>query len=126
GAAANTGGSTLGTLPNPTNHGYLTTDGSVSLTSGLKFEIDGAGLAFLPNQPYSYQIGQLNGWAGGQQAFTDPNSFSTIGFAATGMSAEINAGGSLFVNFTPIPEPTWLLVLAGAAALAADRRRRRV
>jgi autotransporter-associated beta strand protein len=128
-AAANSGGSTLGTLPNPTNHGFVTTDGTVSLTSGLTFEIDGTGLMFTVGQTYSYQIGQLNGWPGGQQTLSNPAGFSTIGFAATGLSATVTSAGAVFVNFTaaPVPEPATVLALAaaGLGVVVGVRRLRR-
>jgi autotransporter-associated beta strand protein len=113
-AAANSGGSTTGTLPNPTNHGFVTTTGQVSATLGLKFEIDGTGVAFTEGQAYSYRIAQLTGWAGGVVPLTTPASFSTIGFQATGLSAQVSATGDVFVNFTPVPEPGTALALAAA------------
>src|SRR5262249_27246859 len=108
-------------------HGFVTTDGTVALTGGLKIEIDGTGLSFIVNQPYSYQIGLLNGWANGTQTLTNPAGFATIGFAAdpATMSAQISSTGQVFVNFTPTPEPAGLLALAGGAALAAGWLRRR-
>lgn len=126
-APANSGGSTLGSPPLPTNHGFVTIDGIVSLTSGLKVEIDGSNIPFTIGQPYSYQIGQINDWAGGTQTFNNPASFSTIGFSADpgSISFQIGSTGLLLMNFTPVPEPTGLLALGGAAALAVVRRRRR-
>jgi hypothetical protein len=123
-APANTGGSTLGTLPIPTNHGFLTTDGTVALTTGLKFEVDGTGLSFVANQPYSYQIGQLNGWASGLVNYTNPASFNTIGFFASSLSAQVNGAGMVFVNFSPVPEPTAVLTIAALATLGARYFRR--
>src|SRR5262249_13997942 len=104
-AAANTGGSTVGPLPNPNNHGFVTTDGLGLFTAGLKVEIDGTGAAF-GNQLYSYRIGQIDGWAGGQQDLTNPASFSAIGFVASGPSAQISSTGQVFVNFTAVSTST--------------------
>jgi hypothetical protein len=102
----------------------LTTDGTVALTTGLKFEVDGTGLSFVPNQPYSYQIGQLNGWASGQVNYTNPASFNTIGFFASSLSAQINGAGMVFVNFSPVPEPSAVLTIAALATLGAGYFRR--
>jgi fibronectin-binding autotransporter adhesin len=124
-ASANTGGSTLGTLPNPTNHGFLTTDGLVNLTAGLAFQIDGTSVSFTAGQPYSYQVGQLNGWTGGLMNFTNPASFSFIGTAASSASAQINPAGGMFVNFVPVPEPGSVLLVCGVAAGLGWWRRKR-
>jgi autotransporter-associated beta strand protein len=124
-AAANTGGSTQGTLPNPTNHGFLTTNGTVQVTDGLMFEIDGTAASFTTGQAYSYQIAKLNGAT--PRTFSNTASFSTIGFGATGLSGTIDGSGNVFVNFTvaPVPEPGAVLGLAAAGlGLAASGRRR--
>jgi autotransporter-associated beta strand protein len=125
-APANSGGSTVGSVPLPTNHGFVTMTGAVSLPTGLKFEIDGTGLSFNIGPQYSYQIGQINGFSGNPVDFTNPASFNAIGFNAGSLSAEINASGAVFVNFTAVvPEPSGVLALTGLATLGAGWYRRR-
>src|SRR5207302_1721325 len=54
-AAANTGGSTLGTLPNPTSNNYLNiTGGTTTISTGTVVVLDGTGVTFTPGASYSY------------------------------------------------------------------------
>lgn len=74
--------------------------------------------------PYSFEVLRKN--TGGQ---FDLGQFRVISdFAATGVSLSQTGGSpwSVFVNFTPVPEPSAVLALAGAAAagwLGVKRRR---
>jgi fibronectin-binding autotransporter adhesin len=125
-AAVNTGGSTLGTLPNPTSNNFLNiTGGTTTIDPSTLFTIDGTGVSFSPGQSYSYQIAS---GAGDQSALniTNQAQFTAIGFGATGFSAGGTAGGAVYVNFTPVPEPTMMLaIIAVGSALGYARRRTR-
>jgi hypothetical protein len=79
---------------------------------------------------YSYQIGQVNGLAGGGQTYLDPSSFAVVGFTPQSISATVTPGGAVYLNFTPVPvpEPGSVLGLAvvGALATGGSRRCRRL
>ncbi|MFO0808907.1 MAG: autotransporter-associated beta strand repeat-containing protein [Gemmataceae bacterium] len=125
-AAISTGGSTLGTLPNPTSNNFLNiTGGTTTIDVGTLFAIDGSGLSFTVFQPYSYQIAQGAGSQAGLNIATQTQ-FFPIGFQATGFSVTGSAGGAIYVNFTPVPEPTTTfgIAVAGLAVAGYVRRRR--
>ena len=96
----------------------------------MRFEVDASAVAgsLVVGSSYSYQIGQVNGLAGGGQTYLDPSSFSVTGFAAQSISATVTPGGAVYLNFTPapVPEPGPALALAaGGLAVGAVRRGRR-
>jgi autotransporter-associated beta strand protein len=118
------GGSTTGTLPNPTSNNFLNvTGGTTTIDPGTVFRIDGTGVAFTLDQPYSYQIASGAGNQSGLN-ITSAAQFVTVGFAATSLSVTGNASGAIFLSFTPVPEPgTVLGVYAAAAGLVGGVRR---
>lgn len=137
-SAANTGGSTSGTVsgskPDPVNHTFLdlSTNGQankISFGSSSTWEIDGTGLTILPYTSYSYVIGRAGVGEVNTSSFpiTDQSRFSTIGFGATGFSVTSQADGRIILNFTSTPEPaaTLAIAVAGMSAFGAIRRRTR-
>ena len=105
GVATNSGGSTAGSVvgsnPDPIDHNFLDlstngTSGGVLFNSTSTWEIDGAGLTFLPYTRYSYVIGRAGAGEvdlGGGTTVTDQSRFSTIGFAAYDFSIESMGNG---------------------------------
>ncbi len=127
GAAANTGGSTdAGGV-----HNKIAGGGSATLNSLLNVLVDVTGSTFTYNTPQSYRL--ITG-VGDQSGLniTDPARFTFVGltggdtFNVIDVSLRGDAGGNVFLNFTPVPEPATVLGV-GAAVLglgAAVRRRR--
>jgi hypothetical protein len=127
-ADADTGGSTLGTLPDPTSNSFLNiTGGTTMIGSGTVIVIDGTGATFTPGASYSFLVGQ---GAGGQSlAITDGGQFVLENFNASlaTISFTGNATGNLYVNFTvvPVPEPAGLAAaLVGTCLVWGTIRRR--
>jgi autotransporter-associated beta strand protein len=128
-AAANTGGSTLGPLPNPTSNNYLNiTGGTTTVDGGTVVVLDGTGVTFTPGASYSYHVGQ----GAGPQSFSiiSPSQFALVNVPANPATLSFTgtASGDLYVSFTAaaVPEPATALGVgfAAAAGLAAVRRRR--
>jgi hypothetical protein len=120
----NTGGSSLGTLPNPTSNNFLNiTGGTTTMDPGTLFTVNGTGVSFTPGQSYSYQIAS---GAGDQSALniTNQAQFTAIGFAATNFLAAGTAGGAVYVNFTPVPEPAMVLAIVAVGSAVGYARRR--
>jgi autotransporter-associated beta strand protein len=121
-----TNGSSSGGGADPTNNSYLmmTETGTVFTLNG-NIVIDGTGLTFSPNQPYSYLVAQLPTGAPAVN-ITDPSRFQTVGFVDTPENmALITDSGFVYLNFSPVPEPGTVLGLAaGALGLGGYVRRR--
>ncbi len=129
-SAANSGGSSGGTVPNPANNGFV--DIGVSLLplgdpATFQYVIDGTGATFTPGQSYSYQVARIGTDVIGAFAVTNQAQFTTVGFDATPFTFEVtgNGAGAVFLNFVPVPEPATVLGLAaGAMGLGGLVRRR--
>lgn len=123
-AAFSTGGSTTGTLPNPTSNNFLNIlSGGASFDPAAQFTFDATGVSFTVDAPYSYQIMQ---GAGDQSALNfGAVNITPIGVNVNPLSLSItgNASGAVFLNFVPVPEPALMLVLAGVFGIARMRRR---
>jgi autotransporter-associated beta strand protein len=123
GVAVNSGGSSTGS-----NTNRLTVQGLLTVDPTTTFRINGNAASFSPNQQYSYLLGTATS-LGAQLNVTDPARFNTANFTnfAGGTFSVQSVGGSIFLNFAPIPEPAGLLLVcaAGAGAVTAVRRRRR-
>jgi fibronectin-binding autotransporter adhesin len=124
-AAPGTGGSTVGTLPNPTSNNFLNvTGGTTVLDPGLQVNVDGTGMTLSPGQTYSFQIA---GGAGDQSALniTTQSQFSAVGFTGvTTFSLTGNAAGAVFLNVTAVPEPATVLIVCVAGLVASGFVRR--
>lgn len=113
---------------NPASNSFLNiTGGTTTLNAGTNFLIDGSSLAFNSATTYSYRIAA---GAGDQSALfiNTPSQFSTVNFANASdfvFSVTGNAGGEVFLNIAPVPEPAVVLALA-FGTLAVGRRVRRM
>jgi autotransporter-associated beta strand protein len=125
------GGSSMGTLPNPTNHNFLNvTGGSSTIDPNLSVSVTGTGVTLNPGSSYSYRIGSGFGNQGGLSV-TNPGQFAVSGFDASGYSISLtgDAGGAVYLNFTPaaVPEPVTVGLIAvstlGLGSLVRRRRR---
>jgi autotransporter-associated beta strand protein len=109
-AAANSGGSSGGGA----NNGFLTQradlGGNLNFDPAAKVVIDGTGFTFIQGQAYSYAVASYQFGSTGLP-ITDPTRFQTVGFIATNISL-IDGGGTLYLNFTPVPEPAAAFGLA--------------
>jgi fibronectin-binding autotransporter adhesin len=127
-AAAGSGGSSLGTLPNPTSNTFLNiTGGATTIDSLTNILVNATATNFALQQSYSYQI---IGGAGDQSALNvvAPGQFTFVGVvvdpALTSLTG--NGSGAVFLNFTPVPEPTTIFgFAAGILAVGSCIRRRR-
>jgi fibronectin-binding autotransporter adhesin len=128
-AALSSGGSTEGTLPNPTSNNFIhVTAGTVSADipnwSSLIFTVDGTGTPFVVGETYSYQIANMvgNDMSG---ITTSPSQFVATGFTDPTLFSITGNGGAVYLNISPVPEPATVLGLsAGALALGGYIRRR--
>jgi autotransporter-associated beta strand protein len=123
------GGSTVGTLPNPTSNNFLNITGGTFTfgPSNPTVEIDGTGTAFQAGQPYSYRVGQAAGQNLSGLSVTTQSRFTAVGFAASSFALTGDAGGGIYVSFTAaaVPEPGLMLVWASFGVVAVCRSRRR-
>ena len=127
GDATGTGGSTdAGGV-----HNKVAGGGSATLNSLLNVFVDVTGSTFTYNTQQSYRV--ITG-AGDQSGLniTDPARFTFAGlggvdtFDVINVSLRGDAGGNVFLNFTPVPEPATVLgVGAAVLGLGAVIRRRR-
>jgi fibronectin-binding autotransporter adhesin len=120
------GGSNLGTVPNPTNINFVNlTGGAFTFDStAINLAVNGAGTTFTTGQSYSYQIAQVAGQNFSTLDIVNPAQFTNIGFTPAVESLTGNSSGAVFLNITPVPEPTHVLFFAGVLAAAYQRRRR--
>jgi fibronectin-binding autotransporter adhesin len=131
-----------------TNWGLLNISGALNITANgtTPFDISansvnvsnlaGTVVNFNPAQSYSWMIvsttGGITGFASNAFIISSTATGSLPGFQnslGTGSFFVSQVGNNLFLNFTPVPEPsTWGLLLAGTTLLAmgAMRRRRKI
>jgi autotransporter-associated beta strand protein len=113
-----------------------TTPFDISINSVNVSNLAGTVVNFNPAQSYSWMIvsttGGITGFASNAFIISSTASGSLPGFQnslGTGSFFVSQVGNNLFLNFTPVPEPsTWGLLLAGTALLGtgALRRRRKI
>ena len=105
----------------------------ISINSVTAGNLAGSVVNFNPAQSYSWMIanttGGITGFNSNAFLLTTASFGSNPGFAnslGTGSFFVSQVGNNLFLNFTPVPEPsTWGLLLAGTALLATGALRRR-
>ena len=128
-AGSGTGGSSAGTIPDPSNHNFLDFSGTFTFGSTANVRIDAQGATFDPAQSYSYQVARFPGQNLSGLNVTDQARFSTVNFANANdflFSLTGNAAGAVFLNIVPVPEPGAVLgVAAGALGLGVLLRGRR-
>ena len=102
--------------------------GAFTFNSAGKVLIDGNNVAFNPATSYTYTIASSGTSTAGLNV-TDQSVFSFANFTNSGdftFSLTGNAGGAVFLNFAPVPEPGAILAVCGLAVggVAAWRRRK--
>jgi len=100
----------------------LVVNGDLTFTPGT-VEIEGLGsTGFINTQPYSWRV--ATGTGNVSISPTTQPTFSVTGLnAGSGSFFLSRSGGSVFVNFNPVPEPAAVLLLCGAAAGIVIRSR---
>jgi autotransporter-associated beta strand protein len=102
--------------PGPSNtSNAIDFTGSLTLSDGMNMPIDGSGLTFTFGQTYSYVIGNSSNFQLGAVSF-QPSNFLPVGIASPSYFSLIQNGGNLVLQFSPVPEPTFVLTCVGAAA----------
>lgn len=130
---ASSGTSTLGPTATPTSNTYLnlTAGTETGLSTNPLFSVNLNNISFVNyQQPHSYRIGQ---GFGDQSALsiTDPARFSFFNLSTGTISIDTfsltgDAGGNLYLNFTPVPEPMTILAIGLTGLVVGRRLRRRV
>jgi fibronectin-binding autotransporter adhesin len=123
-AVANSGGSS-GT-PNTVNN-FLLIQGNATINGSARIRIDGAGATFA-NGTYSYLIGDATNDLSGlnistASRFTFTNFNTSI--LAGSVSLRGNSNGNLYLNFTTVPEPGWMLGLGAVMLFGLINLKRR-
>jgi autotransporter-associated beta strand protein len=122
GVAVNSGLSSTGT-----NTNRLTVQGMLTVDPTTTFRINGNAASFVTPGQYSYLLGTAT-TLGAPLNITDPARFNTTNFANfTGGTFSVQSvGGSIYLNFAPVPEPAGLLLVcaAGGGVVSVLRRRR--
>jgi fibronectin-binding autotransporter adhesin len=129
-SSAGTGGSSNGTIPNPTNNNFLDIGGSIlplGDTTTFHFTVDGTGTTFDGSQSYSYRVARVGTDAIGAFIINDQSQFTAVGFAQSfNFSVSGDGLGNVYLNLAPVPEPATILGLAaGVLGLGGLVRRRR-
>ncbi len=122
------GGSTIWTKSDPASNNFLNVvGGTFTFYDGARVVIDGTGTLFTPDQAYSYQVAQVAGQDLSSLNVTDQALFGTVGFAAGDFRLFGDAGGAVYLSFTPVPEPGAVLFVAtaGVGLTGLGRRFRR-
>jgi hypothetical protein len=119
--------------PTPgTTHDFVNSGSTLDLSglsTGNKFIINPIAVGYSPDgsQAVSYTLAQFSG--NGSSSITGFNAGNFTVTTPFAMNASVSLAttattASLVLNFTPVPEPTWILAVVGGAALAWRARRR--
>ena len=125
------GGSTVGTVPNPTSNNFIhiTGGGITADPTNIHILVDGGGNTFNPLLSYSYQVAQVDGQNLSGISITNQSQFTTSNFDNANqflISVTGNSGGAIFLNIAPVPEPTMVFGLAAGALSLGGLVRRRI
>jgi autotransporter-associated beta strand protein len=126
-ATANSGNSTIGPTFSPTSNGLLVnTAGVITVDPLANIVVDGTGVGFTLNSPYSYVVARKDVLGSiSSISITDQARFSTVGFSAVNLTLTSDAN-TIYLNFIPVPEPLFALPIAVAGlVLSVVRKRKR-
>ena len=100
------------------------TGGVSSIDPGMNLIVDGTAIPFTPHVMYSYKVAQLTGDQSGLN-ITSTSQFSFVGFSVQSASLTGSAGGAVYLNFVPVPEPAgvFAIALTGIGLFGAARRK---
>ena len=116
-AIKNTGLSSTGTG----KQDLLAVNGNLTWTSPVIDIVGLTGNGFDPNMAYSWTLATF----GGTGSVTNPG-FQVDGLAALASQFNLSVtGGAVILNYSPVPEPSCVLLLAAAGAGAVGLLRRR-
>jgi len=120
-AGGNNGGSTP-TLPQ-TNHDLLLITGAADVSGLTVNPIALTGSGFNNANPYSWTVLTATGGVTGTPILGTPTDFGSLAGGTFTLAVDAN---SIYLNFTPVPEPATILGLStlGLLTLAGVRRRR--
>jgi autotransporter-associated beta strand protein len=132
-AATGSGGSSGGTATAPANNNFIlvSAGGITADPTTLNYRVDGTGVAWQYQSAYSFRVAQSVGQDLSGVVITDPSRFTFTNFALDqprDVSLTGDAAGVLHLNFTPVPEPAAVGLVAAAvlglgAAVRPFRRR---
>lgn len=90
-------------------------------------DVPGMATGFTRDQQYNFLIFSTSGISGFDPTyFTIDSSMFTTDGGPDGIFSVSKIGNDIFLNFTPVPEPSTYVLLAGGAGLIAYLRRRRI
>jgi autotransporter-associated beta strand protein len=109
---------------------HLTINGNYTVDPNAVFKVNGNMADYTPNQPYSFRVASVTGTVNGGAGFniTNPAQFdfsNFTGFAGATNLQWHNVGNISYLNFTPVPEPLHILLVAGVGAAGFHWVRRR-
>ena len=124
GLSATPGGPGAGT------NNHLTITGNYTMDPNAMFKVNGSMADYALNQPYSFRVASVTGTINGGAGFniTNPAQFDFSSFAGFAGATNLqwhNVGNVAYFNFTPVPEPVHVLLVAGAGAAGFRWIRRR-
>jgi autotransporter-associated beta strand protein len=100
---------------------HLTITGNYTVDPNAIFKVNGNMADYTLNQPYSFRVASVTGTINGGAGFniTNPAQFDFSNFAGFAGATNLqwhNVGSVAYFNFTPVPEPLHILLVAGVGA----------